>query len=42
MMCIVTKATVIQFINGKCHMKKRKAVKLFYPIIMHVFHVTCY
>ena len=26
-MCIVTKATPIQFINSKCHIKKRKSHK---------------
>ena len=38
----VTKGTPIQFINGKCHIKNRKAVKLPYPVITHVYHVTCY
>ena len=42
MMCIVTKAMAIQFIDGKCHIKKQKAVKLPYLVIMHVFHITCY
>ena len=26
-MCIVTRATAIQFIDGKCHIKKRKSYK---------------
>ena len=26
-MCIVTKATAIQFIDGKCHIKKQKSCK---------------
>ena len=36
-MCIVTKATAIQFIDSKCHIKKRKCRKSAYPVITHVF-----
>ena len=39
---IVTKVAHIQFIDGECHIKNRKAVKLLYPVIMHMFCVTCY
>ena len=38
----VTKATPIQFIDDKSHIRNREAVKLPYPVITHAFHVTCY
>ena len=40
MMHIVTMATTIQFIDGKCYIKKWKSRKLLYPVIMDVFHMT--
>ena len=41
-MSSVTKATPIQFIDDKCHIKNGKAVKLPYLVITHAFHMTCY
>ena len=37
---IVNKATLIQFINGKCLIKKQKSYKTAYLLITDAFHVT--